>query len=92
MEILQKITEEQSEQIGDLIEKRYALQNLKNILEKKADEEIYQRCVKELELVQKLYDEWWDSMGEQYGLQKRIERETLYVDVPKHMIYGDSVI
>ena len=77
MKVLQKITEEQCQEIYNLIEKKAALLNLKRILDPTLKCSIYSHCSKKLEEVEKEYSVWWDSIIREYQLEEYSD-EVLY--------------
>ena len=79
MKVLQKITEEQCQEIYNLIEKKAALLNLKRILDPTLKCSIYSHFSKKLEEVEKEYSVWWDSIIREYQLEEYSD-EVLYVD------------
>lgn len=79
MKVLQKITEEQCQEIYNLIEKKAALLNLKRILDPTLKCSIYSHCSKKLEEVEKEYSVWWDSIIREYQLEEYSDEE-LFVD------------
>lgn len=71
MKVLQKITEEELEEVKILVQKRYALKNLQKILLKNNNqEEILKRCNRESEEIEEQYKGWWDTIFDKYHLEQ----------------------
>ena len=80
MQILANLSHEETIYVYDLIEKKFALENLELCLPELDDKkDLYIKCKVEKEETERRYDQWWDSMIEKYQLQN-YPYENLVVD------------
>lgn len=80
MQILANLSHEETTYVYDLIEKKFALENLELCLaDEKDKQDLYCKCKKEKEETEQKYDQWWSDMIEKYQLQE-YPYEKLMVD------------
>lgn len=88
MKVVAEISREENREVQELIEKKYALKNLGELLiEKKQYGELYKRCSDELTDVNRAYNQWWDGVIMKYQLSC-FNIKNLLVDCTKQEIYS----
>ena len=81
MEEICRLTNHESTQVYELIEKRNALSNLKKLLEgKEKNKYLYCQCKNDYDKINEMYQMWWENIIEKYQLGTCVE-ERLIVDV-----------
>lgn len=74
MKTLKSITDEEAQTIYELIEKKYALFNLKNLLEADTcQQDLYNKCLNEYFVIENQYQIWWDNVIKKYHLEKYLD-------------------
>lgn len=80
MQILANLSHEETTYIYDLIEKKFALENLEICLTEVEDkQDLYCKCRIEKEEIEQKYAQWWEGIIEKYQLQE-YPYEKLIVD------------
>lgn len=76
MEILARITYEESEAVNEIYEKKYALINLEKVLKvDKSKGSLCNKCLKEYQQIDNEYQKWWDNIIKKYHLELYLNRQ-----------------
>lgn len=84
MKVVGTLTQEESRNLEELLEKKIALENLLKILSK--SQEIYKKVVRDYKNIVEEYEKWWTDTSDKY-IWESIENSFWSIDFKSRKVY-----